>query len=202
MHDEAIRMAELVNNLLEAARLHSGQTQWHWGDVKLSRVCDEALNVVRPLINHAAVELRWHMDPANLSMRGDAEALCRMIINFISNAAKHTTQGSITLDATSLVRDGRPWVVMRFIDTGTGIPPTMIAKLGKAFVLNDGSIGSDYAKGVGLGLSICRGIVAAHAGEIYIESQPDRGCTFTVILPADGSGPIEASDVAIQSVAA
>ena len=70
-------------------------------------------------------------------------------------------------------------------DTGDGIAPEIRDKLGEAFALNSGSVGSSYVRGAGLGLAICKGIAAAHGGSISVQSTPGEGSTFTVRLRSD-----------------
>lgn len=202
VHDESVRMGELVNNLLEVARLNSGCTKWRWSHFQLIRACDEAFNVIRPLINHAKVNLQVQVDPDDLTMHGDIDAVTRLLINIVSNSAKHTTEGHIRVSIRAVTDAEHPYIEFGIDDTGEGIPEEVAAKMGQAFVLNSGLIGSDYAKGSGLGLTICRGIVAAHGGSIAVSSQPGRGSTFTVRLRADLTGPVEGSvDIARKDAA-
>ncbi|MFI5381556.1 MAG: PAS domain S-box protein, partial [Tepidisphaerales bacterium] len=191
IHDQTVRMAEMVNNMLEAARLDSGLAQWNFAGVALGAVCDEALGVVRPLIDPGRVNLSHSVDPPELSMTGDSDAIRRLIINLLTNAAKYTTEGSIAVALGPTSRAGRPYVELRVRDTGEGIPPEHLKKLGQAFALNSGVVGGDHVKGSGLGLAICRGIVAAHGGSISVDSAPDKGSTFTVLLRADLTDPVQ-----------
>ncbi len=189
IHDETIRMAEMINNLLEVARLNSGLAQWNWFTVKLTEACDGALMVVRPLIDHGQVELMYEVDPPDLTMNGDPDAIQRLLINLISNSAKHTSKGSIRITAREVTKPDGRWAELQVHDTGRGIPEKVLKNLGQAFVLNSGVVGSDYVKGTGLGLAICKGIAAAHGGSITVVSEPGQGCVFTALLRADLSEP-------------
>ena len=192
IHDEAVRMAEMVNNLLEAARLNSGSARWNWSTVQLEKACNAALDVVRPLIDHANVQLTCEVNPPDLEMKGDSEAITRLIINLVSNSAKHTAQGSIDITVRALAEPDGRWIELAVRDTGRGIPKKLIGKLGRAFVLNSGVVGSDYVKGAGLGLAISKGIVAVHGGSMAIISSPEQGATFKVTMRADLSEPAQA----------
>ena len=194
IHDETVRLADLVNNMLEAARLNSGRAVWNWSSVGLVEACDEALNVVRPLVDHANVELYYRVEPADLAMNGDADAIRRLLINFISNSAKHTNEGSIHVDISAVSKPDGRWIEIRIVDTGEGISDAVARKLGRAFMLNSGLVGSDYVGGTGLGLSICSGIVAAHDGSISVASQPGQGSTFTISMRADLEGPVHTEE--------
>lgn len=203
IHDETVRMAEMVNNLLEAARLNSGCARWNWSVVKLAEVCDEAFRVVRPLVDHAEVDMHWEVDSPDLAMLGDAEAIRRLLINLISNSVKHTKEGAIRVSAREILKPDHRWIELQIHDTGEGISEAVAAKLGQAFVLNSGLVGPDYVKGTGLGLAICQGIASAHGGTISVDSRPGQGSTFTVLLRADLSEPAEpTSDARITAEAA
>jgi K+-sensing histidine kinase KdpD len=76
-------------------------------------------------------------------------------------------------------------------DTGSGIPPEIIDRLGDAFALNAGVVGARHVSGTGLGLAICKGIVEAHGGELSVDSEVARGTTVTVRLWADLDGPVK-----------
>jgi len=197
IHSEVTRMAELVNNLLEAARLNSGRSSWHWSTIHLNSVCDEAFNVIRPLIAHGRVELRLEIGASPLMMRGDSDAVRRLILNLVSNSAKFTHEGHICLRARALVEEGVNWIEIEVEDTGHGISDSMLGKLGNAFVLSSGALGSDYVKGTGLGLTICKAIVAAHGGHLSVASQPGVGSVFTARLRADLEAPAPLGDDAL-----
>lgn len=189
IHSEIIRMAELVNNLLEAARLNSGNAQWSWEQVDFTATIKAVETVVRPLINQDRVTLRFDIAGAPCRMRGDQGAIERLLINLVSNAVKHTPDGVIDVRIFEQTRDGNKWAQIDVNDSGDGIPENILDKLGKAFVLNSGVIGSDYVKGAGLGLAICKGIAGAHGGEIRVRSAAKQGATFTALLRTDLPGP-------------
>ena len=190
IHDEVIRLAELVNNLLEAARLNSGNASWNWSPVRLAEACDDALKVVRPLINQERVRLDFKVEPEDLEMKGDAEGIRRLLINLVSNAAKHTKEGYIKVDVSKFSLGQERWIKIRVQDTGEGISEEVVGKLGQAFVLNAGVVGANYIKGAGLGLSICKAIAAAHGGKITVASTIERETTFTVLMRGDLTEPV------------
>ena len=185
INEEIVRMADLVNDLVEVARLNSGTARWNWSDFALAEVCEQALDSIRPLIHRQNVRLHHAVTPPTLRMRGDASAIRRLLVNLLSNAHKHTAQGEISVRITRTPRDAHDWVELCVRDTGTGIPPEVASRLGIAFALNSGVVGESHVKGSGLGLAICKGIAAAHAGRIRIETAPGKGTVITVTLRAD-----------------
>jgi signal transduction histidine kinase len=187
MNSEITRMAEMVNSLLEAARLNSGVATWNWSQVNYSRICAEALDVIRPLIDRSKLILTSTCDPDDLTGTGDPDAIRRLIINLVNNAAKHTPAGSVSV--TCHQSDNREYIELRITDTGRGIDPAIAQRLGEPFALNSGSVGPNHIQGTGLGLAICKGIAAAHGGQIQITSSPGKGTTVLVRLRSDLPSP-------------
>ena len=189
MHDEVIRMSQTVNDLLEAARLNSGRATWNFATCELQQICEEALAIVRPLIDESRVSLAW-ICPPDLRMTGDADALRRLILNLVSNSRKYTESGSIAVHVSTRQSESERWVEIHVVDTGAGIPPEIAERLGEPFALNSGTVGANYVSGTGLGISICKAIAAAHGGAIQFESKAGAGTTVTVTLRADLNEPV------------
>jgi PAS domain S-box-containing protein len=202
IHAETLRMTDMVNTMLEAARLDSGVARWKWTQVHLDQVCNDALDVIRPLVDAARVKLICDVPASSATMFGDADAVRRLVLNLVSNAHKHTAQGSITVSVRRQADREANWIMIRVQDTGRGITRETAEKLGKAFATNRGAVQSDYRSGVGLGLAICRGIVAVHGGTISVASTTGQGTSFTVRLRADLPGPAEGGSVEIEHEAA
>ena len=120
------------------------------------------------------------------AQRIDPMKIRQVLINLLSNAAKFTEQGSITVEA-ELSAAGRDWtgerqVIVRVIDTGPGIAPEDQAKLFQPFSQVDGSL-TRKTGGSGLGLSICQHLIRLHGGQIGLESEVGHGTTFYFTLP-------------------
>lgn len=191
IHDEVVRMAGTINDLLEAARLNSGHAKWNWGTVDIDQACAEAVESVGPLVNLDAVSLISRVEPPGLMMSGDADAVRRLLVNLLSNAAKHTRAGQIMVQVVAEQREGHAWVRLSVSDTGEGIAPELVSRLGEAFALNSGIVGSQHVKGTGLGLAISKGIAAAHGGWLTVESTVGRGTTISAVLRADLNAPVQ-----------
>lgn len=190
IHDQVLRMCAMVNDLLEAARLNSGTARWNWGEFDLNEVCAGALQSVKPLANPLNVELRLSADSQPILMKGDRSAVHRLVVNLLTNAIKATPEGWIEVAAAAFNERGQPWARIIVRDTGKGMDTRTAAKLGEAFVLNSGVVGAMQVEGVGLGLAICKGIVAAHGGLMSVVSVPHRGTSVTANLRSDLDHPI------------
>lgn len=209
MQEATVRMSDTVDTLLEAARLNSGRARWNWQDVDLEEACQDAIETARPLLTDDRVELTLAVVPPSPIIRGDADALRRLVTNLVSNAMKYTTEGAITVSACVVQEEGRSWADITVADTGCGIPEEIVSRLGEAFALNSGVVGANHVQGTGLGLAICRGIASAHGGVIRIDSAPGQGTTIHVRLRADLERPMETTgkiqffpQIAVKGIAA
>lgn len=198
MHDESIRMASIVGDLLDAARLHSGTSQWNWSRFRVEESCRAALDSLRHLASAGSVALELHSQTPGLEMQGDAEAIRRLVLNLLTNASKHTEAGRIDIHVKGQMEGHQTWVEIQIADTGSGITPEVATRLGEAFALNAGIVGANYTRGAGLGLAICRGIVAAHGGTVTVQSALGVGTRVTVRVRSDLSGPVAGMVKAIE----
>jgi signal transduction histidine kinase len=188
--DEVIRMSDTVDTILEAARLNSGRARWNFSSVDLESLCEEVVSNARMLSNSTAVSLDWKVDPAVRYIIGDYGGIRRLLINLLGNARKYTAKGRIQIQASGYTdTDENQWVELRVRDTGIGIPPEILNRLGDAFALNSGVVDERCIGGTGLGLSICKGIASAHGGRLSIESRVGSGTTVSVKLRADLKSP-------------
>ncbi|HUO10771.1 MAG TPA: PAS domain S-box protein [Phycisphaerae bacterium] len=190
---ETIRMSETINDLLEATRLNSGHVKWRWSTVDLHAICQQAIDTVRPLVDTTRVQLLLHADIPEPTMNGDADAIRRLVINFLSNARKHTSAGHIAIHISLLTLNNQRWVYIDVEDTGSGIPRKTLDRLGEAFALNAGVVSPTQLEGTGLGLAICKGIAAAHGGHLAVSSTPGQGTRITARLRADLAQPTNPS---------
>ena len=118
-------------------------------------------------------------------MRSDQTKLRQNLFNLLSNAAKFTEHGRITLAVRRIVRDGDDWLEFRVSDTGIGMTAEQLGRLFQAFAQAEASTSRDYG-GTGLGLAITRHFCRMLGGDVAVESAPGQGSTFTIMLPAMG----------------
>jgi signal transduction histidine kinase len=131
--------------------------------------------------------------PENLPpVMADAGRLRQVITNLLSNAVKFTKQGGITVRVKVVEEDNKPMIWTSVIDTGIGIRSEHQEIIFDEFRQADGSTTREYG-GTGLGLAISKKLVEMMGGRIWVESEPDKGSTFTFVLPA-----ATASDVAVE----
>jgi signal transduction histidine kinase len=190
IHSEVIRMSEMVTNMLEAARMGDGQAQWHWQSVSLGRVCREAVDIIRPLRLSDDVLLEVDVEPADLTMRGDADAIRRLVLNLLGNACRYTKRGAVRVVVRRDEHAGSGCLALHVEDTGCGLDPRQQKSLGVPFAHKRGPMHPAISHGTGLGLAICNQIAAVHGGKIRVMSKQHVGTTFMVDLRADLPAPL------------
>jgi two-component system, NtrC family, sensor kinase len=166
------RVGRIIKNLLAFAR-NPSDTEFHRVDLKES--LGEILSLIDYKLKNMNIRLELALDDVP-PVQAQGERLQQVFINIILNALDAMPQGGALKIALSRA-DG--WVVVRVSDTGTGIKPEHLAHIFDPFFTTKG-----IGKGTGLGLSISYAIVKEHEGEIRVESEVDRGTTFTISLPA------------------
>jgi len=153
-------------------------------------VVNRAVTTVRPLIDRNANQITIDC-PNNLGvMRADLTRVQQILFNLLSNAAKFTDHGAITLTVAREYADG-DWYRFEVADTGIGMTPEQIGNLFKEFSQADPSTTRKYG-GTGLGLSLSWRFCELMGGTIAVASAPDQGSVFTVRLPAVVAGAPEA----------
>jgi signal transduction histidine kinase len=178
------RLQTLVDNLLAMSKVQGGFAVAGATRSDLAGVLDRATASLRPLARTKDVHLTTNFDSVALIVDADRGQLQRAFGQVIENAIKFTpTRGIVRVTAEDAF-DGR--ILVRITDTGMGIPRDDIPRLFTRF-FRAGNAHTAAVPGSGLGLSIAKGIVEAHGGEIAIVSELGRGTTVTVALPKSKS---------------
>jgi hypothetical protein len=123
-------------------------------------------------------------------MRADLTKVRQSLLNLISNAAKFTEHGRITLSAFRTKADGLEWLNFRVADTGIGMTPEQVSRIFEAFAQADVSTSRKFG-GTGLGLTITQQFCRMMGGDVTVESEYGVGSVFTIRLPAHGIAPGE-----------
>lgn len=180
IHNEAERMERMVNQLLDLARIESGQIALHKTPVDL---CQIAADVHRSLLLKAqdkGVQLTLETTPVP-PISGDADRLMQVFTNLVDNGLTHTPPGGrVHLDVHP---HGERAVEVTVQDTGKGIAPHDLPRIFERFYQVDKSRQSQRRRGSGLGLAIVQELIHLHNGRIQARSQVGEGSVFTVRLP-------------------
>lgn len=170
------QLARLADHLLDVSRAYGEAAPLERGRVDLAVVVTEAVDLALPAANAAEVGLCADV-ASGLDVRGDRDALMRVIQNLVGNAIKYTPAGGRVDVRAAREGDG---VVVAVADTGPGIPEADQPRVFDAFYR--AQTGRDRAPGSGLGLAVCRQVVAEHGGTLTLRSQEGSGTTLTVSL--------------------
>ncbi|MBK8871047.1 MAG: HAMP domain-containing protein [Elusimicrobia bacterium] len=179
--NNSVRLARFIDNLLDVAKIEAGKIELHPEFIRLQDLALEMSVVFRPMAQEKRIDYRVEMDPRLRPVRADADKLLEVLTNLLSNAFKFTPpDGRVTLFAAP----EKDHVHIKVTDTGIGIPPESQATVFNKFEQVKPTQGlARKTKGSGLGLTIVKGIVEAHGGRVWIESQPQQGTTVHVVLP-------------------
>src|SRR4051794_348990 len=178
--DSAKRQAQLIDELLDVARIMSGKLRLERSTVDLIEILQSAVAVVQPVVEAKRIQVDVETSPGLSTVFGDSSRLQQVIWNLLSNAVKFTPEGG-TVRVRLHTAAGRAEMVVA--DSGGGIPPEFLPHVFEPFRQADASSTRTHA-GLGLGLSIVKQIVEAHGGTVAAENNPNgRGAIFTVRLP-------------------
>jgi len=174
--DQANRLNQLAEDTLSITKIESGQLSFFFKIVNVERLVQDAISMVRFSSRH---QISYVVDSNAAFIKGDQTKLRQVIQNLVSNAVKYSPQGGkVTLTVNDNPPDG---ILVTVTDEGMGIPPDQIDKLFQKFSRVSSNETQDI-KGAGLGLWICREVVQAHGGKIWIESEVGKGTTMKFTL--------------------
>jgi two-component system OmpR family sensor kinase len=177
--NESDRLRRLVDDLLDLAKLDTGQVAFERKPIDLTALLD---SVVEKLSLHASekgVRIENHI-PSLPTLIGDGDRLAQVFTNLVDNAVKHSPEGG----AVSLRGEQRAGVILVHVDDqGPGIPDAELSRIFERFYQLDKARSGGKGRGVGLGLAISREIVQAHHGRLKAQSEVGKGSRFTVELP-------------------
>ena len=173
----------LINDILDLSKIEAGRVDLYLERFELAQMLDEAVATVNPLITKNNNELVTEFGDNLGQIRADLTKLRQALFNLLSNAAKFTSDGRVTLSAVRERREDGDWILLAVRDTGIGIPADKLDHVFEEFSQADDSTTRDFG-GTGLGLPISRRFCQMMGGEISVTSEPGEGSTFTIELPA------------------
>jgi signal transduction histidine kinase len=187
IHTAGKHLLGLINDVLDLSKIEAGKMEIHCETFDLVNLLREVENTIQPLIENKANNLRVIFSTPLGEMHTDLTKLRQMLLNLLSNAAKFTEQGTISLAVErQLQKDGEDkvgWITFCVIDSGIGMTEEQQAKLFQPFTQADTSTTRRYG-GTGLGLAITKRFAEMLGGTIKLESELGQGSTFTLSLPA------------------
>ncbi|MBI3301532.1 MAG: sensor histidine kinase [Deltaproteobacteria bacterium] len=181
MRTNTQHLAGLINDLLDLSKIEAGKIEFKPTRVSLGGLVHEVVETLRPIAAEKPLTLQAMAPEPSVLVWADRDKVTQVLMNLIGNAIKFTpAQGRVTVSTT---RDGKGWAQVSVNDTGPGIPAEETQKIFEKFY-QVAEAGKPKPKGTGLGLSISKALVELHGGKIRVESELNRGSTFSFTLPA------------------
>ncbi|MGH9793233.1 MAG: PAS domain S-box protein [Candidatus Acidiferrales bacterium] len=175
----ARHLLQLINDILDLAKVESGQLLLRAEDFSLGEALPEVLSTIRPLAMNKRMQVESRVRE-EIRLRADRVRVKQILYNLLTNAVKFTAEGGqVWIDAS--VASGA--VCISVGDTGIGIPPEEHQAIFNEFY-QVGTTTKGVKEGTGLGLAISRRLVEAHEGNIWVESEPGKGSRFSFTVPA------------------
>ncbi|SMF07002.1 PAS domain S-box-containing protein [Desulfovibrio gilichinskyi] len=174
---EGERLTELINDVLDIAKMESGKVDWKNAPVDMKEVLNVSSQTTNPLWHNKNIIMQIDVDENLPVIFGDRDRIMQVMVNLISNAVKFTNSGSITCSAHG--RDDE--ILISVSDTGSGISQNDQKKIFERFK-QVGDTLTGKPKGTGLGLPICKQIVEHHNGRIWVDSKLGEGSSFHFTL--------------------
>lgn len=175
------RLLSLINEILDLSRVEAGEITIKKSSVNLNNLCQDLKQMFKFRCPDS-VNMVWNSPNMMVTLNTDENRLIQVFSNLISNALKHTANGSITY-GYRLVNDGQD-VEFYVSDTGSGISPEDLPNIFETYVSKDAET---MQNGYGLGLPLSKIIIEKMGGTISVNSELGKGSTFTFILPFDGT---------------
>jgi signal transduction histidine kinase/DNA-binding response OmpR family regulator len=182
IQDAGKHLLSLINDVLDLSKIEAGKMDVLVEDFEVADLIDQVHSVIEPLIAKNANVLEVTRAPDLGTMRSDQTKLRQNLLNLLSNAAKFTEGGRITLAARRIAEPDGDRLQFVVCDTGIGMTPQQLAGLFQAFSQAKSSTSRDYG-GTGLGLAITRHFCRMLGGDVTVESTPTQGSKFTMTLP-------------------
>ncbi len=197
IHAAGQHLLALISDILDLSKIEAGRMDLFLERFDARKMLDEVAATVGPMVGKNGNMFRFEGSEDLGAMRADLTKVRQCLFNLISNAAKFTTDGTITLKAVRKPGESGDRLVFQVTDTGIGIPEDKLDQIFEEFSQADSSTTRHYG-GTGLGLPISRRFCEMMGGELSASSRLGEGSTFTIELPA----MVDAMEAARGSVAA
>ena len=179
------RLMETLNLLLDLSKVEADKVTTNYNEINIAEEISEAVTMLGPVAQKKNLYLKSKLEKDIVLSKLDKRLLHSIITNLVNNAIKYTNKGGITIELTVINSGGKDYAMIRVIDTGIGI-----AKEDQESVFDEFRQVSEgynrHFEGAGLGLTIAKKFAEKMGGSISLESEVEKGSTFTVVFPAEG----------------
>ena len=194
IHQSGHYLLELVNAVLDNSRLETGNYSIDPQNFAFRDAAEMCTSVMLPQAEKKGVAFCHRVGAGIGELVADRRAIQQILLNLASNAVKFTQSGGcVTIDATRVMASGRAMLEISVSDTGIGIEPEDMQRIGTPFVRADNNY-TRAQEGSGLGLSVVKGLVELHQGSMQLKSCPGEGTIVTIRLPVAGPQVVMGED--------
>jgi len=179
INQNGLRLLRIINNLIDITKLDAGFLNLKLENINIVEVVENIVLSTVDYVENKNISLIFDTEEEEIYTAIDYDKIERVVLNLLSNAIKFTKSGGSIAVNVKLKEDN---VLIIVQDTGIGIPKDKQTSIFERFTQIDNSL-SRNADGSGIGLSIVKSIVELHNGKIYLDSEVNKGSTFTVELP-------------------
>jgi two-component system, cell cycle sensor histidine kinase PleC len=182
IHDAAIHLLELINGILDLARIEAGKVELEEEAVSAADLIYSAVTTVRPLADKKLVSIDCRHRRIDVVIRVDQTKFKQVLLNLLSNAVKFTQpSGRVIVDCR---RDKQGDLLITVKDTGVGIPREQLEKVLEPFEQVEDHL-TRRNEGTGLGLPIAKALIELHGGELHLDSELSVGTTAELRVPRE-----------------
>jgi signal transduction histidine kinase len=181
--EQSERLTLLIDNILDFAKIEEGRKVFNFQIINIGALLQEMVSVIQDQVRYKDFVIQLEIGKSLPALKADRESLIQAITNLIDNAIKYSGEARIIVVRAF---GEEKYLIITVKDFGIGIKKEEIDKIFERFYRGGDEL-TRTIKGSGLGLTLVKQIVEAHHGEITVESSPDRGSTFTVRIPLDGT---------------
>jgi two-component system cell cycle sensor histidine kinase PleC len=193
IHQSGQHLHDMINDILDMSKIEAGKMQLAQRVIDPTDAVDAAVRLIRRRAADRQIALVFDPDDDLPDINGDHRAIKQMTLNLLANAIKFTDAGG---EVRVTIATEREWLVVRVADTGIGIPPEDLPRLGQPFEQAKTPEGRN-TQGTGLGLALTKSFAEMHGGHLTIESSPGVGTTVSIFLPLlpENGGPVSPAQV-------
>lgn len=172
------KMIALTNSMLTISRIEQEKITLIKSDVNVNKLLEQLHQNLRSVAEEKKIDFLFDCPQSNVILYADQDKLYQALSNLVDNAIKYTSEGSVKIS----IKNENGKIIFVVADTGIGISPDEIKKIGEKFYRTQKAIDIDN-KGTGLGVFIAKTIIEKHGGEMKIKSEPGKGSTFEFFIP-------------------
>lgn len=173
----------LIDQILDFSKIEAGKLELYIEEFELAPLVEDVIATISPLAEKNGNLLAIEIDPGSGVVRTDQTRLRQILLNLLSNACKFTSRGRISVEVSRRRENESDWIFAKVTDTGIGMTPEQLDKLFQSFTQADLSTTKRFG-GTGLGLAISQNLCRLLGGDVTAQSEPEKGATFTVRIPA------------------